>query len=221
MRNNGVGVVLWCCLVASVTLASAAEFDWFDDFEEKARAVNEGGLVFLRQPPEAPVHYLHNRITILPDSLSTGWVRLSQCHEHLDAVPALQIVFHPERIRKLSVSAQRDVRKAWVEGPSVQLEEVGKRARVCISAETRALSSDGERRFRLRNGPFMRRFLDGYYPMRVRLDVRWPGQALRLISVSPQPQPQPGFRLQREDDNLSIETLFEGKLTTTLVFSRK
>jgi hypothetical protein len=42
-------------------------------------------------------------------------------------------------------------------------------ARLCLSAQTRALRNTGNGYFNLVNGPYMRKFLDGYYPMRVTL----------------------------------------------------
>lgn len=205
-------------LFALVFLITEPKADWFDEFEQDAETVNEGHLVFPKKIPDQPVHHLHNRITITGKSLKTGWVLLSQCHEHLDPVPAVQIVFHPKRVRNLTVTESRNIGKAWVDGPSVQLEEVNKHARVCIDAETRALSRDDDDVYLLRNGPFMRRFLDGFYPMRLNLDVQFPSLQLRLISISP--KPQPGFRLQHEDDKVLVETLFEGKLYTELRFAQ-
>lgn len=210
--------MLFGLMLAPVLLVAEPEVDWFAGFEQDTETVNEGSLFFLEKLPDRPVHYLHNRITISAESLTTGWVVLSQCHEHLDPVPAAQIVFHPERIRHLSVTEKRNIKKAWVEGSSVQLKQVSRQAKICIDAETRALSIEGDGKYILRNGPFMRRFLDGFYPMRLRLDVSFPNQLLQLVSVSP--NPRPGFRLQQEDDKVSIETLFEGKLYTELTFSQ-
>ena len=214
-----VVLLLFGSVLVPVLPVAASEADWFAEFERDTESVNEGSLFFPEKSPDQPVHFLHNRITISAESLTTGWVRLSQCHEYLDTVSAAQIVFNPERIRHLSVTLKRNIEAAWVDGPSVQLKQVSKQAKVCIDAETRALSIEGDGKYILRNGPFMRRFLDGFYPMRLRLDVSFPNQRLRLISVSP--NPQPGFRLQQEDDKLSIETLFEGELFTELTFSQR
>jgi len=220
MKNNMLCVfVLFGLAFTPALIVAESEADWFAEFEQDTETVNEGGLIFLEKRPKQPVHYLHNRITITPESLTTGWVRLSQCHEQLDSVPAAQIVFNPQRIRHLSVTSKHNIEAAWVDGPSVQLKQVSKQAKVCIDAETRAFNIEDDGKYRLRNGPFMRRFLDGFYPMRLRLDVSFPNQLLRLVSVSP--NPQSGFRLQQEDGKVSIETLFEGKLYTELLFSRQ
>ena len=54
--------------------------------------VNEGELRFLTSPPETRSHHHINHITLTPDSLISGWVKLEQCHEHLDAVDRKSVV---------------------------------------------------------------------------------------------------------------------------------
>ncbi|MEW8584875.1 MAG: alpha/beta hydrolase, partial [Candidatus Thiodiazotropha sp.] len=75
----------------------------FDDdaFESDTEGVNEGELEILDSPPEEPVHHHINRIQIGEDSLRDGWVDLHQCHRHIDPVPLLEIVYHPQRIRHI------------------------------------------------------------------------------------------------------------------------
>lgn len=143
-NHNPVVFRLVWGLVTSVCVASpgwASEQPGFpeDDIDARIAQVNEGELRFLNEPPPTPVHHHYNEIDIGPDSLDTGWVQLSQCHRHLDPVPASEIVYRPERIRGLRILETEGVGSAWVEGPSVQLEDVRKGARVCIAAESRAL----------------------------------------------------------------------------------
>ena len=57
-----------------------------DDLSAIIEAVNEGQLVFLSAPPDGEIHHHINRITITESSLDDGWVKLVQCHEHLDPV---------------------------------------------------------------------------------------------------------------------------------------
>jgi hypothetical protein len=186
------------------------------DLEARVAAVNDGELRFV--PPEAAAgHHVHiNRIHIDASSLRTGWVTLEQCHDQLDAVPAAQILFNPERIRHLRVQSAEDIGRAWVEGSSVQLEDVGPRARLCVTGESRALSDLGQGRYRLQNGPYMRRFLDGYYPMRVELEIRYPAESLRF--VAPLPPPQPGFEVRPRAGEIQVEATFEGRLYTCMDF---
>jgi len=207
---------LWPLLLLCWGIAGAAEPDWVaDDPYERAMAVSEGELRFLPNPPDRPVHEHHNRIFILPESLQTGWVRLYQCHRHLDPVAAIEIVFPPGTVRQLELVSHGQVASARIDGHSVQLQGVAPGAEVCLRAETRALHRLADGRYELRNGPYMRRFLDGYYPMHVILDVRYPA-SLRLETYSP--VAQPGVSVTRSTQGFLLDAWFEGILTTRLQF---
>jgi hypothetical protein len=202
--------------VLATTAAIAApdpEVLLFDDAEERARRVNDGELVFLAVPPEKPVHHHMTRLDVTRDSLASGYVLLQQCHEGLDRVPDLQIVYQPGKLRRLELVAHRNVGAVWVEGDSVQLRDVGADAAVCVAAEARALHAVGEGHYELRNGPFMRRFLDGYYPMHVTLEVRLP-DGMSLAGTSP--EPQPGFSVTPAGEWWRVDAWFEGRLSTVL-----
>jgi hypothetical protein len=179
--------------------------------------VNEGALTFLAEPPGKRVHHHHNEIRIGPESLADGWVRLDQCHENLDAVPRAEVIYRPEHIRAITVASVAAIDRAWVEGPSVQLEGVRPGARLCVSAESRVLQREEDGSFTVRNGPFMRRFLDGYYPMRVTLAVHYPCDRLRFAGASP--APQSGFSVRDADCRVDVEAWFEGRLNTALRFA--
>lgn len=185
---------------------------------ESADAVNEGQLHFLATPPAKPIHHHQNRIGIESDSLASGWVRLSQCHDHLDAVPSTQITFREGFVRDLKVDLYSNVEDAWIEGSSVQLRQVGPNARVCLSAQVRALRNTGNGYYSLINGPFMRKFLDGYYPMRVTLNVDYPADTLNLIDVTP--AAQPGLSVVEAPGAIQIDAVFEGELQTLIQFDR-
>jgi hypothetical protein len=62
----------------------------------------------------------------------------------------------------------------------------------------------------------MRRFLDGYYPMHVSLDIRLPPGDWRLEKS--RPRVQPGFNVVNRPDGLSADAWFEGKLVTEFYF---
>lgn len=185
---------------------------------ESAAAVNEGQLHFLDAPPDKPVHHHQNRIRIEENSLVTGWVALTQCHDNLDAVPRAQITFREGYVRDLRVDSSHGVAEAWIEGASVQLRQIGHGSRVCLSAQTRALRDTGSGFFNLINGPYMRKFLDGYYPMRVTLDIDYPPATLKLVDVSP--QATTGLALQDQPGRLHMDALFEGELRTLVQFMR-
>ena len=70
--------------------------------------------------------------------------------------------------------------------------------------------------YRLRNGPYMRRFLDGYYPMEVSIRIRYPAQLMALQTF--EPAPQPGFILHTAPGEIELDARFEGRLQTRFDF---
>jgi hypothetical protein len=199
-----------------LAVAGADEAWLEDDAEARALAVNEGELVFLTEAPAKPAHQHLNRLEVTGSSLRDGWVSLEQCHEDLDPVPAAEIVFRQDRVRKLQVTDVSAIGEATVEGASVQLRDIGRGATLCLRAETRALHPLGDGFYELRNGPYMRRFLDGYYPLRVSLDIRHPTS---IEVVDYQPESQPGFRPEVSSGRIQFDTWFEGLLQTVIRFA--
>ena len=191
---------------------------WFnDDFEERALAVNEGKLEFLSQAPDKPAHHSHNTFILDNNSLVSGWVNLIQCHTKLDAVPDAQIVYRYRRMKNLRVESYSDIKRTWVDGNSVQLKDVQPGAKLCVRAEVRILYSLPDGTFVLKNGPFHRKFLDGYYPMQVTLTIHFPDDSIRFKSVTP--QIQPGLTVRQEKGKLDLNAWFEGELTTEIRFT--
>jgi hypothetical protein len=217
--DDRMRLLLGCAVVAflSVPALAAPDADTLlsDDFEERIRRLSTGELRFLPTAPDRPVHHHLTRVEITPEALESGWVVLNQCHDHLDPVPATQIVYRPGTLRRLEIVGYRNIESARVEGDSVQLTNVGADAKLCLAAETRSLHSVGEGVFELRNGPFMRRFLDGYFPMRVSLEVKYP-DGLELVET--EPPAQAGFEVRRAGQWVMIEAVFEGRLGTVLRF---
>lgn len=191
--------------------------DWFSGPSQSTANVNEGDLVFLAQKPAKAVHHHHNTLTLSRESLTRGWAQLEQCHKNIDKVPRAQILFNLRTIKDLRITSYSNIEHAWVEGPSVQLKNVGSDAKLCVAAQSRALTKTGENSYTLKNGPFMRRFLDGYYPMHVSMTVKLAGNDLVLASVYP--KEQPGFIVRRMRDRVDIEAWFEGRLNTELRFN--
>jgi len=191
--------------------------EWFfDEADMQASQVNEGELVFLAAPPDKVVHHHYNRLTIDKQSLRDGWVKLEQCHENLDAVSRVEVVFNKDRIRALALKDFSNIGKAWIEKSSVQLQDVSQDARLCITAESRALKINTDGSFSLKNGPFMRRFLDGYYPMRVSMDVNLQASGLYFAGITP--QDQQGFKVWTRDRSVHFDAWFEGRLNTEIRF---
>jgi hypothetical protein len=194
---------------------------WFESDElmppsDSAVNVNEGKLVFLNQPPGKPVHHHYNKLVIDQLSLATGWVYLEQCHDNMDKFSRVQVMFKKGRIRDLMITRADNIAESWVEDNSVQLRDVRAGARLCVSGWTRALESHANGRFSMHNGPFMRKFLDGYYPMRVSMDIDYSGTGLQLVSVSP--EQQNGFEVSKRPEGISFDAWFEGRLSTELMF---
>lgn len=213
------------CLLPFLTLQadeiSPEELErWFnsDEFAPPlaSKDVNEGHLAFLTAAPEDKLHHHHNSVTILPNSLSDGWVLVRQCHSNIDQVSAAQVLFKKERVRELRVLEYRNIGRAWVEGPTVQMTDIGANATICLQARTRALYIKDDGSYCLRNGPFMRRFLDGYFPIRVSMQVKYQGTGLKLVDTSP--RQQAGFSIWQKQHQLGFDTIFEGKLRTEFSF---
>jgi hypothetical protein len=211
------GLIAASCAASSLPPMTAQEVEaWFNS--NGTSGVNEGELTFLTAPPAKPVHHHQNYIRITADSLISGWTELEQCHDHMDAVPDAQITFREGFVRNLRVLESRGIGKAWVEGPTIQLHNVAPGARLCLAAQTRALNDCGSGYFTLNNGPYMRKFLDGYYPMRVSMQVEYPSQLLQVIDISP--EEQQGFAVTQKPGLVNIEALFEGELRTQVQFER-
>lgn len=193
---------------------------WFeDDSEARALAVNEGELVFLPEPPAKRVPHSRNALTIDAASIDSGWVGLEQCYDGLDPVGAAQVVYRYRQMRGLQVMAARNIGKTWVDGQSVQLEDVGRDAELCIAAEIRVFYQNPDGSFSLVNGPYHRRFLDGYFPLHVTLAIHYPAERLAFIGV--EPAARPGLTVDHGPGRLTVDTWFEGMLNTEVRFETR
>lgn len=191
---------------------------WLDPADDsRVQRVNEGTLNFIRDAQDRRVLQTRNWLTVTPGSLRNGWVALYQCQSNLDPVAAVEVVYRYHELRDLRVISTRNIERAWVEKNSVQMEQVQEGGEICIEAEVQVLKSDGERGYVLQSGPFHRRFLDGYYPMRLDYRIHWPAYQLQLASVHP--HVQEGFSVGEQPGELRIDALFEGKLTLVIHFS--
>lgn len=191
---------------------------WFDaDYEAQALAVNEGDLEFLTELPDKLPPVLQNQLTISRQSLQDGWIDMVQCHERLDPVPSAEVLYHPHRTRNIEIVSSSHIQRAWVEDKSVQLENITAGATLCIHAQVKALYSNFNGSYSMRNGPFLRKFLDGYYPMRVTMDVTFPEGKLSFEAINP--QAQNGFHVRYQQNKMNIEALFVGELEIEIYFT--
>jgi hypothetical protein len=196
---------------------NAMPSDWAEE-EERLRAqiaaVNEGSLTFL-DDEGGNEHHHAGHIRISAQSLRDGWVSMRQCHANLDPVSAAQIIFNPDSSRALQVAGFRNIEHAFAEGSSIQLRGIGDDSEICLRVESRALHRIGDGVYELKNGPFMRRFLDGYYPLRLSLSIEYPAM-LDLVDYIP--ESQPGFRVAPGVERVDVEARFEGRLRTAFRF---
>ena len=195
-----------------VLIDAAQAVDEFDLLD-----INEGELRFLASEPAEPPHLQSTHIWLTQDSLQTGWITMQQCHYHLAPVGAMQVVFNKDRVRGLKILQADNIGQAWVEGPSVQLKDVGKDAALCIHSMNRSFQRNGkDGSYEWRGGPYMRRFLDGYFPMHVKVAIDYPARELQLKAIEPTP-----LRLKAvtQPGHVRMDALFEGRLTINVRFT--
>ena len=211
------GAALAVFIALALPLGTAAEPDPFDDdslWDPPRYESNRGNLNFLTTPPDGRVHHHQNQITLVASSLDDGWVTLRQCHNDIDRVRRAQILYNAATTRDIVIESQSNIEETWVEGASVQLRRVQPDAELCIRARSQMLRVLGDGLYVLENGPFMRRYLDGYFPMRVTVAVNWGDLGLSLADS--EPQAQPGFEVTESPHGVIIEATFEGRLMTEL-----
>lgn len=223
-RWQWLGVVL---LGLSFPLSAAEPSEeelerWFESDEPGPPQSGYGGgsqLEFIAPLTQKPTPLSHTQLLLDEASLATGWVAVEQCHNQLDPVPDAEVVYSFEQMRGLRITEQRGIASARVAGPSVQLRDVQRGARLCVALQARLLRADGPGRYRLRYGPFMRRFLDSYFPLHITLEVRYPAQRLELVQISP--AAEEGYGLTAAPGRFSIDAWFRGKLVLELLFQRR
>lgn len=209
-------LALLLLVVASPTTRAEDELERIERELERARQVNEGAPRFVPAPGKA-VHEHHTRVLLDEAAFQTGVVTLEQCHVNLDPVPATAIVYNAERLQEVRIVARQGIGRAWVDGHQVELREVRPQARICLLARTRSLEPAAGGGWQLRAGPFMRKFLDGYYPMRVKTEILYPGHRLRLTAQ--EPSQVAGLNVRESGGRLSYDAWFEGRLNIALTFT--
>lgn len=201
----------------AATAAPQEAEQWFEQDEPDTRHVNEGELHFLRRVPEGRMPRLDNLLLIRRSSLDDGWVAIRQCHADLDPVGALEVVYRYRQMRNLRILQTRNIGRARVEGQSVQLEDITHGASLCVELEAQILYREANGQYRLPNGPFERRFLDGFYPLHLKLRVVYPAD--RILFIGTTPQATPGFRVMSGPGEVHIDSRFEGRLSIELKFA--
>ncbi len=216
-----------CSLLLSWAGGSVAEFsqqqlDWLDSEDEHpAQVVNEGRLIFIAARADEPEHHQTMQIKLTEDTITSGWAVVTQCHVNLDRVERLEVLFRQGRVRNLQVVEYRNIRSAEVNGHRVEVQGIMADSRICLRSESRVLWPVGKaadaQAYEMTNGPFMRRFLDGFYPISIAMEVHYPVDRLQLQSVLP--VAQPGWEIRYDADRIFLNGRFEGKLVTKLRFT--
>lgn len=202
---------LLACTASALLLAATSAY-------AEGKDINEGELHFLREAPKTPPHRHTKHLTVTADSLTSGWVSNRQCHYELDRVSAMEIVFGKDRVRKLKVVRSQNIERVWVEGPTIQMTKIGADAFVCVESENKILARDLGDAYVLKSGPYMRRFLDGYFPMKVDLTVDYPANLLSVTGIEPQ---ELKTTSTLAPGRVAVNALFEGRLMVSLHFVKR
>jgi hypothetical protein len=144
---------------------------------------------------------------------------MQQCYRHLDAVSRTDVVYAYRDMKNLRVTRAEKIARIRVGQQGVELEDVGKGAVLCVQADVRVLQRLSDNTYVIQNGPYHRKFLDGYYPYHVSLRVHYSRNEIQLSRVMP--EEQDGFEVKELRDGLSIDSWFEGVLRIRLEFLEK
>ena len=207
--------------VAAETMSPAELEEWFqqDEVSSPAEAINEGELRFLIEPPAKPALHSLNVLTVYPTSLDDGWIALSQCYQNLDPVMESEVIYRYKSMRDLNIVKFKNIGEVQIVGQSIQLTDVRKAAELCVSAMVRIFYLNPDGSYSLVNGPFHRRFLDGYFPYQLTMEVDYPVEMLRVKQTTP--AAQPGFRVEVESGRVVMKGIFEGILNIEIVFQTR
>lgn len=212
-----------CGLLIPVMLAAAEpplDESWLDDeSESQALQVNEGQLNFIAPIHDQSILYSDTHLWITSESMQTGWVKMQQCYRHLDMVGRTDVVYAYREMDNLQVTRAEQIAQIRVKPHWVELEDVGKGAELCVQAKVRILQRLSDKTYGMHNGPYHRKFFDGYYPYHVSLTVHYSSNEMQLKRV--QPEPQDGFYVTEKTGVLNIDSWFEGELRIGLEFSEK
>lgn len=205
-------------LIYAKEFLSPAELEkWFNsDDELPTSKVNDGQLNFLRDKPKENIFHSEINITIDQNSIDNGWVSLTQCYNNLDPVPRTAVVYRSYFFKNLKILSSKNIKTSKVSGHKVILNDISKNASLCIGANARNFYQNEDESFSLVNGPYHRKFLDGYFPYHLNLNIHYSPLLKFNDSV---PKQQSGFKITQLANAILVDTLFEGKLKTEFRFN--
>lgn len=205
---------------------TAEEKAWLtDDSNLEAFAISEGELRWSAEANKEN-YWLENHLTIDEKSLQNGWIKFSQCHHQLDAVNKIEVAYNPSKTKNIEVKSFQGIDSVKVIDSGVELTKVSKGSKVCIDGESKTLTSNGFG-YVIQRGPYMRKFLDGYYPMIVEESLFFKGVNIEITGVTPKsPQTAKAHTMLNnksdiETNELSYSYAFEGRLMPQYRFAKK
>ena len=206
-------------ILAKEYLSPAELEKWFNsDDELPTSKVNGGQLNFLNANSHKNIFHSEINITIDQNSIDNGWTTLTQCYSNLDRVARTAVTYRKNLIKDLKVLSSKNIKHTKVLGNKVFLNHVTKDASLCIGATARNFYQNEDKSFSLVNGPYHRKFLDGYYPYHLKLNIHYSPKLKFSFNT---PKPQSGFQLKQNSNSLLIDTVFEGRLKTEFRFTLK
>ena len=224
MTFSSLWLLLFCLSPIHETYADTgmteAELErWFNKDDSFPVQVDEGQLVFLSAKPEKPVLHAITELTIKQQSIISSWVNLSQCYKHLDPVASTAVVYQYQSMKNLRILSTQNIGSANVVNQTIELENVLPDAQLCIAAEVKIFNRLSDNTFSLVNGPYHRKFLDGYFPYHISLSIHYPESKLKIIGTSP--APQSGFQVKSDENKIMFDSVFAGKLTIEAIFEQR
>lgn len=190
---------------------------WLNEIDnENISEISEAQLRFL--DPSSNINTLHstNTLIISQKSIDDGWVDLHQCYRNLDLLPEVDITYFYRSIRNLKIISTNNIDSAKVINQNITLKNIKKNPEICVSAEVRVFYQNPDLTFSLINGPYHRRFLDGYYPYHITLNIKFPGHILQLQETIP--EQTKNFLVSVKRNSLLVDTTFEGILNIETKF---
>lgn len=216
LRLAATLTVLIALAATSLATAQSNDEDW-PDGDAQALAINEGELVFIDPEKDRDALHADTLLELDSDSAQSGWVNMSQCYRNLDTIAKTEITWAYREMSALRVTRSDNIGAFDIGSQSLLLHDVESGASICVAARVRILRSLANGNFQLRQGPYHRRFFDGYYPYRVSLELRFASAGLRLLRI--EPPAQPGFSVEPTADGIVIDAWFEGILQITAEFT--
>ena len=197
-----------------------AERAWFeDDSTLNAIAISSGELNWLAKEKTDGQYGLENNITLPLSALTDGWVNFTQCHNNLDPIQKIVVKYNAKNTRGLTLTKAEKIDAVQIDdnNQSAVLFGVKKQGRVCISGESRSLEKT-DNGYMVKRGPFMRKFLDGYYPMSLKETINWSQTALKLNTNDLQPHLGKAYEYSNKTQTLIAQYWFEGRLSPKYLF---